>query len=281
MKEILMESHELYRKFRTAARLMRPNGRPHRAGPHGDGPHGPAADPTRGQGRILATLKLQDGIATKDLAFILGMRVASLNEALGKLEKAELITREAAEDDKRVMLIRLTDAGRATKQLSPERPDAFSSLSDDEREQLGGMLDRVIEQLEQQRAEQGLDAPDAEFDRWSEQARRRMGDDRFEHWMTRMAEFEPEKFDHLRRGFERRGPHGGGGGRGGHGPRGGYGRGRDHGFGGDFDQPRGGRGRARGPWGSGFDRDEFGPDARAHRRSGRGHGHGHGHGWAN
>ncbi|WP_211198398.1 MarR family transcriptional regulator, partial [Gulosibacter sediminis] len=119
-----MESHELYRKFREAARLMRPH--PH-GGPHG-GPHGPAADPTRGQGRILAALKLQDGIATKDLAFILGMRVASLNEALVKLEKTELITREPADDDKRVILIRLTEAGRATEQLVPERPDAFSSL---------------------------------------------------------------------------------------------------------------------------------------------------------
>lgn len=252
-----MESHELYRKFREAARLMRPH--PH-GGPHG-GPHGPAADPTRGQGRILAALKLQDGIATKDLAFILGMRVASLNEALVKLEKAELITREPADDDKRVILIRLTEAGRATEQLVPERPDAFSSLSDDEREQLASILDRVIEQLEQQRAEQGWDAPDAEFDRWSEQARRRMGDERFESWIGRMAESEPEKYDRLRRGFERHGraghgPHG-------HGPRGGYGRGFDP----EFDRERADRrGFGRGGHGHGFD-----PDAREHHRRGRGH----------
>lgn len=262
-----MESHELYRKFREAARLMRPH--PH-GGPHG-GPHGPAADPTRGQGRILAALKLQDGIATKDLAFILGMRVASLNEALAKLEKSELITREAAEDDKRISLIRLTDAGRATEQVVPERPDAFSTLSDEEREQLSSILDRVIEQLEAQRAELGLDAPDAEFERWSEQARRRMGDERFEHWIGRMAEQEPEKFDRLRRGFERRG-------RGGHGPHGGYGRGGFDHDGGDYG--RGGHGGGRGgrDYAPHFDRagydhhgcerHDFDPDARRHHRRG-------------
>ncbi|MFD2757777.1 MarR family winged helix-turn-helix transcriptional regulator [Gulosibacter faecalis] len=208
-----MESNDLYRKFRTAARLMRPRGG-HPGGPgfpgH-PGPHGPAADPTRGQGRILATLKLQDGVPTKDLAFILGMRVASLNEALAKLERAEFVTREPSPDDKRVMLIRLTEAGRNTEQFTPQRPDAFSTLSDDERDQLGALLDRVIEQLESQQPEED-EAPNDEFDRWSERARKRMGDERFEEWIDRMAEQEPEKFERLRRGFERRGrgrgPHG-------------------------------------------------------------------------
>ncbi|WP_413229372.1 hypothetical protein, partial [Gulosibacter sediminis] len=109
---------------------------------------------------------------------------------------------------------------------------------------------------EQQRAEQGWDAPDAEFDRWSEQARRRMGDERFESWIGRMAESEPEKYDRLRRGFERHGraghgPHG-------HGPRGGYGRGFDP----EFDRERADRrGFGRGGHGHGFD-----PDAREHHR---------------
>ena len=46
---------------------------------------GPFADTTRGQGRILAMLKIQPEIATKELAYLLGIRQQSLNELLNKL----------------------------------------------------------------------------------------------------------------------------------------------------------------------------------------------------
>ena len=42
-------------------------------------------DTTRGQGRILAALKLKDGIATRELAYVLSIRVPLLNEALSRL----------------------------------------------------------------------------------------------------------------------------------------------------------------------------------------------------
>ena len=45
----------------------------------------PTSDATRGQGRILAFLKLRDGISTRDLAYLLDLRVSSLNELLAKL----------------------------------------------------------------------------------------------------------------------------------------------------------------------------------------------------
>ena len=70
-------------------------------------------DTTRGQGRILAALKLKDGIATRELAYVLGIRVPSLNEALSKLENAGHIVREPDPRDRRVQLITLTDSGRA------------------------------------------------------------------------------------------------------------------------------------------------------------------------
>lgn len=66
--------------------------------------NGPLADPTRGQGRVLALLKLQPDISTKDLSYLLGIRQQSLNELLNKLEKNGLVTRVQSEDDKRVML---------------------------------------------------------------------------------------------------------------------------------------------------------------------------------
>ena len=59
-------------------------------------------DTTRGQGRILAALKLKDGIATRELAYVLGIRVPSLNEALSKLENAGHIVREPDPRDRRV-----------------------------------------------------------------------------------------------------------------------------------------------------------------------------------
>lgn len=247
-----METETLFRKFRHISHLMKPRGRRRgpRPGAQHPGAHNPgaqfAADPTRGQGRILAALKLQDGVPTKDLAFILGMRVASLNELLGKLERAELITREPSQEDKRVILINLTEEGRNTEQFKPQRPDAFSTLSDEEQEQLEGFLDRIIEHLESQVGEDE-DAPDEDFERWSKQARARMGEDRFDLWMSQMSEYAPEGYAGMysrRRGGpghfgghgdpqERRhhdcghNPHEFGRGRG-HGGRRGHGRGRGH-----------------------------------------------------
>ena len=109
---------------------------------------GPMADTTRGQGRILAVLKLRDGISTKDLSYLLGVRVSSLNELLSKLERGGYITREPSEQDKRVMLVKLTEKGRNEQQ--PERSDygdIFSCLSDEEQKNLSDYLDRIIAAL--------------------------------------------------------------------------------------------------------------------------------------
>ena len=76
------------------------------------GTRGPFADPTRGQGRVLAILKMQPEISTKDLSYLLDIRQQSLSELLGKLEKAGYITRRPRESDKRVMMVKLTDKGR-------------------------------------------------------------------------------------------------------------------------------------------------------------------------
>lgn len=52
---------------------------------------GPLAEPTHGQGRIIAILKIKDGISTKELSYLLGVRVSSLNELLLKLEKKNIL----------------------------------------------------------------------------------------------------------------------------------------------------------------------------------------------
>jgi DNA-binding MarR family transcriptional regulator len=110
----------------------------------------PAADPGRGQGRILALLKMRDGISTKDLSYLLGIRTSSLNETLGKLERAGLVRREPSPEDRRVMLAKLTDQGRATEQHEVQPLGIYACLTVQEQATLCGYLDRLIAALEQE-----------------------------------------------------------------------------------------------------------------------------------
>ncbi len=57
------------------------------------------ADPARGQGRILAMLKIQPKIKTRELAYLLGIRQQSLNELLNKLEKSGHVERFSPDYD--------------------------------------------------------------------------------------------------------------------------------------------------------------------------------------
>ena len=118
----------------------------------------PTGDSTRGQGRTLSFLKLKDGIRTRDLAYLLDMRISSLNELLAKLEKGGYLTREPDPEDKRVMLVYLTEKGRTEEQSCP-RNDLFACLTEEEQTVFGTCLGKLIAALE---AELGKDAPDFE-----------------------------------------------------------------------------------------------------------------------
>ena len=126
---------------------------------------GPMADTSRGQGRILAVLKLQDGISTKDLSYLLGVRVSSLNELLTKLEKSGFVTREPSNEDKRVMLVKLTESGKNIKEpIENDFDGVFDCLTEEERRGLGEYLDRIIAALMEK---SGLN-DDGEFERMQE-----------------------------------------------------------------------------------------------------------------
>lgn len=185
-----MSNRSLHRKFRYVSTLMKPHGPRHGRGRRHE--HNPLSDPTRGQGRILAILKLQDGLSTRHLAFMLDLRVASLNELLAKLEQAGLIKREQSAEDGRVILIHLTEAGRATEQSRPHRPRVFATLSEEEQDQLSGILDKMIAQLESEAGPSRPDPEAEEYVRWGRNLRARMGDAEFERWLERMAEIAPE-----------------------------------------------------------------------------------------
>jgi len=142
---------------------------------------GPMADTSRGQGRILAMLKLQDGISTKDLSYLLGIRVSSLNELLAKMEKNGYINREPDENDKRVMLVKLTEKGRDEPQREVRSGDIFECFSAAEKKVFGEYLSRIITQLAAEYEEE----TDDEREWWTCAARERMGDDMFERFASR------------------------------------------------------------------------------------------------
>lgn len=111
-------------------------------------------DPHRGQGRVLALLKLKPEITQKELTFLLNMRNQSLGELLVKLERSGFIEREPSEQDRRVMNVKLTPAGAEAAQQAEERQQEgdklFDGFTEEERAQFGEYLNRLIQELRKQ-----------------------------------------------------------------------------------------------------------------------------------
>lgn len=114
--------------------------------------HGGSHNPHRGQGRVLAVLKLKPEISQKELTYLLGTSRQSMAELLAKLEKNGLIIREPSAEDPRSKIVKLTDAGaEAADKLDSERDDSadlFDCLSADEQSTLSQLLDKLIQQFE-------------------------------------------------------------------------------------------------------------------------------------
>ena len=142
---------------------------------------GPMADTSRGQGRILAFLRMKDGISTKDLSYMLDIRVSSLNELLAKLEKAEYIIRKPSETDKRIILIYLTPKGQEEEGQEIDSFNIFSRLSPEEQANFGDYLVRLITTLEE---ELGTDVGRDEMAIWMEDAKERIGAEQLEKLMS-------------------------------------------------------------------------------------------------
>ena len=109
-------------------------------------------NPHRGQGRVLAILKLKPVISQKELTYLLNMSKQSVAELVIKLEKSGYITRETSEDDKRVMTIRLTEEGVKaadnTDDSEPGNLKILDCLNDDELSVFSEYLGRIIRQYE-------------------------------------------------------------------------------------------------------------------------------------
>lgn len=105
--------------------------------------------PLQGKSRLLVILhRHNDSITQRELLDLVNIRSASLSETLCKMEKDGLITRSKCENDRRNVIICLTDAGReaareCTRRQHDDAVRLFSALSRDERLLLLDMLTRL------------------------------------------------------------------------------------------------------------------------------------------
>lgn len=134
------------------------------------------ANRNEGQGRVIALLKIQPEIATKDMAYLLGIKQQSLNELIKKLEKKGYVERKPSEADKRVMIVHLTEEGKKVEQKEEEYEEIFNCLSNEELEQFSSYIDRILNSLEQL-----VGNPlDEDAYRWIEKIQTHMGKEQFE-----------------------------------------------------------------------------------------------------
>lgn len=107
--------------------------------------------PFKGQGRILGLLHRHDGVLSqRELMDMTEMKSSSLSELTTKLSLNGYITKETDPEDRRNTIIRLTAKGQE-KALSMKEEsrrigkEAFSVLSDDEKQDLTALLRKLID----------------------------------------------------------------------------------------------------------------------------------------
>ena len=106
-----------------------------------------------GQRRILVTLLKQEGLTQKELQDVLEISSGALSEILQKMEEASLVERKKSCDDKRQVKLALTPEGKVLALQVKEHyirtlKRMFECLSEQEKEQLGGILEKLVVHLD-------------------------------------------------------------------------------------------------------------------------------------
>ena len=104
-------------------------------------------DPWQGQGRILKALRRMHSISQKELGYILDLRPQSLGELLQKLEANGYIVRYRSREDKRALIVELTEKGETFQLQRPDYEELYVTLSKAERKTFQKSLDKVTEEL--------------------------------------------------------------------------------------------------------------------------------------
>ncbi|MDR1396138.1 MAG: MarR family winged helix-turn-helix transcriptional regulator [Desulfarculales bacterium] len=107
------------------------------------------------QMRLLAIVQRNAPMNQRELLEMLHVRSASLSELLEKLERRNFISRGYDQRDKRHVIITLTEQGAAAATAGAaagkQSFDAiFAALSQSERRQLAGLLEKIIVSMERQ-----------------------------------------------------------------------------------------------------------------------------------
>ena len=98
------------------------------------------------QENILVILDASDGMTQRELTERLHIQPGSVSEILSKLEAAGYVTRTENETDRRTANVHLTDAGKekaAEAGTHDRREDLFSCLTEDEKETLLSLLEKL------------------------------------------------------------------------------------------------------------------------------------------
>lgn len=103
----------------------------------------------QGQGQILNILKDYDTVTQKELVQMLDMTPQSASEMIKKLVSKSYINREKDPNDGRGFVLTLTTKGRVEANREGEfKPILLDNLTDDEKEQLSYLLDKINNDME-------------------------------------------------------------------------------------------------------------------------------------
>lgn len=110
------------------------------------------------QKRILILLLETGSITQRELTQRLGIQPGSASEVIAKLENAGLLTRTESEADRRTVDVALTEEGsrqaeEAKAQRDRRHGEMFSALSQEEKAQLLGLLEKVNQDWESRYAD--------------------------------------------------------------------------------------------------------------------------------
>jgi len=108
----------------------------------------------RGQPLLLAVLWEHEGYPHSELAELLGVTPATITKMAQRMEQAGFIERITDADDQRISRVYLTEKGRAVHSQVDEvfrtlEEEMLAGFSQEEREQLLNLLQRVDENLRQ------------------------------------------------------------------------------------------------------------------------------------
>jgi DNA-binding MarR family transcriptional regulator len=116
-----------------------------------------------GQELLLMQLFDRDGQTPSELLDTVGLDHSTVSKSLRRMQEAGLLTREPAEHDRRVMVVRLTDAGRAMRGPIADMWRTLEEISvqDLSAEQIKEFV-TIADTIEQSVRSRGRRAPSAE-----------------------------------------------------------------------------------------------------------------------